>query len=165
AFMIGPHKYTLPFSYSRISKNWIFDPKEYGYEDGFSLKAGEKTSPTVELHHKVSDCTMIVGFYNPTKETIDIKDAKIWAFDFSVSDAKHYPKIKLPGGISWGSTIVDIVLAYGTPEIPVIYNKEMDYWEYSFKHDYNIYYRLIIDKKRGLRQFSYKNYNLTSTQN
>lgn len=159
AFRLGNEKFSLPFSYARIMKDWTFNPADYGYEDDtFKLGASERTTNTIELKHDGMNCTLKIGLKNPSDAEILPSLASVWAINVSIRNATTYPSLLLPGGLHWGSSLTDVVLAYGTPAIPVVHNEEEHYWLYQFRKDYETYYSLIIDEKEGLIEFSYAKY-------
>ena len=155
--------YHLPFDYSLISDKYTFDLADYGKEDGYQLEANEYTLSTIYLENSEIDedfdCT--VGFKNLTSEAKDIKTTSIWAMDFDMTYCKtdNYPKVVLPKGITWGSTLDEVKAAYGEPTEDPYYADSLGYWSYTYSDDdldYSV--DLIIYEDKGVTEIDVKSY-------
>ncbi len=155
--------YHLPFDYSLISDKYTFDLADYGKEDGYQLEANEYTLSTIYLENSEIDedfdCT--VGFKNLTSEAKDIKTTSIWAMDFDMTycETDNYPKVVLPKGITWGSTLDEVKAAYGEPTEDPYYADSLGYWSYTYSDDdldYSV--DLIIYEDKGVTEIDVKSY-------
>lgn len=155
--------YHLPFAYSIIKDKYTFDLADYGYENGYTLGPDEYILATVFLDNADydSDLDVSAGFMNTTSEDQDIMDTDVWAIDFDITWCKtdNYPEVILPGGITWGATVDDVVAAYGQPDGDPYYAESLKYWSYTYRdadNDYSV--ELIIYEDRGLTEIDIKSY-------
>ena len=155
--------YHLPFDYSLISDKYTFDLADYGKEDGYQLEANEYTLSTIYLENSEidEDFDYTVGFKNTTSEAKDIKSTSIWAMDFDMTycDTTNYPKVVLPKGITWGSTLDEVKAAYGEPSQDPYYADSLGYWSYTYEDDdldYSV--ELIIYEDKGVTEIDVKSY-------
>ena len=155
--------YHLPFDYSLISDKYTFDLADYGKEDGYQLEANEYTLSTIYLENPDidEDFDYTVGFKNTTSEAKDIKSTSIWAMDFDMTfcDTTNYPKVVLPKGITWGSTLDEVKAAYGEPSQDPYYADSLGYWSYTYEDDdldYSV--ELIIYEDKGVTEIDVKSY-------
>ncbi len=164
-FRLQDETFDLPFSYARISEMWTFNLGDYGYDENFRLQPGERTTATVELHHPELDYPMVVGFYNPYDVPITVEESMIWSVSFDLSETESEVLPLLPGNITLGAPIVDVIILYDTPETPFSYNKDTGtydlYYQFGadrFEYGYDKYVTLFIDAEDGLIKFIIQNY-------
>lgn len=160
-FQLDAENYRLPFSYARISDEWTFSLEDYGYDETFSLQPGERTTATVELTHPTFDYTMVVGFYNPYDVPITIEESKIWSISIDLSESTSTYLPYLPQGITKGSKLGDVILAYGNPTTPFIHDFENNTFIYQYFMDYNKFVTLVIHETKGVIKLTVQNYGLS----
>ena len=68
-FRFGNNKYTLPFSYARISKKWKFTPEYYGLDENFRLQPGQKTSENLILTTLTASAIFPTGSLAPWRSS------------------------------------------------------------------------------------------------
>jgi hypothetical protein len=100
-----------------------------------------------------------VGLYNPYDVPVSVEDAMVWSITFSIEDSVDRPKINLPAGIKWNSSLVDITLAYSDPTVPFTHDLETGLYTYTYMKDYKHYLTLYVDEEKGLVKFNVKSYN------
>ena len=154
-FSFNGKKMTIPFDYSEISSEYTFDLADYGKEEGYSLKPGEYVLSTVSLENPNIDSgfSFYVGFKNLGTEDTDIKKTSVYSInmDSKWCDSDNYPKVVLPKGITWGSTLDDIKAAYGEPTTEPYYSDTLKYWEYQYSSsDKSYQITLTIYEEFGL---------------
>lgn len=158
-FTVDGQKLALPFSYADIKDEWTFDLADYGHEDGYILNKGDKTFSTIDLENDKYDAEVSVGFINNDEKAKDILECEIWAYGIDIAWSEEgYPDIELPGGITWGSTIEDVVAAYGEPEDEPYYSDSLKYYVYEYQYEYSKYFKLTIYEDRGLTAFDLSSY-------
>ena len=86
---------------------------------------------------------------SPNLQLIDIKKCKIWNITINNRFAKNPVSFALPGGIKEGSTLKEVVKAYGKPN-DTYRSDDLGYWVYTYSSDYDKYYKLEIDDKKGV---------------
>ncbi len=156
-------KYTIPFDYSKIKDKYEFELSDYGYEEGYKLSSGDMITGTIALTNKDMDenVSIWVGFINDTDSSADLKDTSVNSFrmDMRWAETKKYPELKLPGGITWGSTSEDIIAEYGEPTDAPVYSEEYGYTVYKYtnpERDYHV--ELIVYDELGLTEISLRAY-------
>ncbi len=159
AFRLGGITYQLPFSYARISDRWTFDLKDYGFDDSFQLEPGQRTTDNIQLHNSNNDYSITVGLMNPYDVPVSVKESKIWSITVSIKDATKKPSLRLPAGITWNSSFVDVTLAYSDPTVPFSHDLESKLYYYNYIQDYNHFLNLEISEDEGLVCFTMKRYN------
>lgn len=182
AFQLDNVNYGLPFSYSRISDQWLFNPEDYGLDSSFQLEPLTKTSANVRLKLKSSPYDLTVGFYNPYSTPISFDKAQIWSWEIDLTTPEMdklsidndnidpnnteefpvlpvvNPNILLPKGVQLHDSIGSVLLAYGEPENSNIHNSETGYYEFHYQLNYNIFMTLTLDEKEGLVKVNYKHF-------
>lgn len=158
--------YSYPYSYKDLKKaGWDFDLKEYGYDNGYILNANEYTFSTVDLHNdkygkEYDSANVNIGFQNFTDKPQDILDCDIWAIGatavYGSKPVEKAPKIELAGGITFGSSMEDIIKAYGEPDSTY---EGTYYTELEYQNEYTQYMKLYVYKEGGLLEIDLKNYN------
>lgn len=151
--------YQLPFSYARISRDFHFSLKDYGLKEDFTLEPGQRTSDNIRLYNNQVDYAVTIGLYNPYDVPVTVKEAMVWSITFSVEDAVDIPRVRLPKGIKFHSSLVDITLAYSDPTVPFTHDLETGLYTYTYMKDYNSYLTLYISEEKGLEKFTIKRYN------
>lgn len=159
AFSMDGKVYQIPFAYAGIKDQWTFNLSDYGYDKGYVLNPGDKVTGTIQLKNsRYSAVRCTVGFTNTGKEVKDILDTDIWSFTMDISSADQYPKVVLPGGITWGSTEDDIIKAYGKPDEDPYVSKELGYTVYNWFDHFTYKMKLTIYKDGGLKGITLENY-------
>lgn len=151
--------YQVPFSYGRINRDFHFSLEDYGLTEDFKLEPGQRTTDNIRLYNTQVDYVVEVGLYNPYDVPISIEDALVWSITFSIEDSVDRPKIKLPAGIRWNSSLVDITLAYSDPTVPFTHDLETGLYTYTYMKDYKHYLTLYVNEEKGLVKFNIKSYN------
>lgn len=162
-FAFDGQVYTMPIDYKTIADaGWTFDIADYGYEDGYVLNSGDKTTSTIDLENdKYEDVDVSIGMTNTGDKACDITEGQMWAFGCDITftdDDEPRPEIELPGGLTWGSTVEDVIAAYGEPEDEPYYSESLGYYSYEYEtEDYNKL-SLIVYKDKGLTEFDFRIY-------
>lgn len=155
--LISGKYYKLFFDYKQLQKaGWDFNLSDYGY-DNYIMNPNDKTYATIDLKNKNYDSAMTVGFQNTGKKALGIKKCKVWAIAIDNTYAKKPVKFMLPKGIKQGSTLKQVVKAYGKPT-DKYRSDDLKYWEYTYQIDYSSHLRLTIYDKKGLVQMEYELY-------
>lgn len=158
-FSMDGKVYQIPFAYAGIKDQWTFNLSDYGYDKGYVLNPGDKVTGTIQLKNsQYSAVRCTVGFTNTGKEVKDILDTDIWSFTMDISSADQYPKVELPGGITWGSTEDDIIKAYGKPDEDPYVSKELGYTVYNWFDHFTYKMKLTMYKDGGLKGITLENY-------
>lgn len=182
AFQLDNMNYSLPFSYSRISDQWIFIPSDYGLDSSFQLEPLTKTSANVQLENEARPYKLTVGFHNPYSTPISFDHAQIWSWEIDlttpemdkqslINDSPEpnntdeittlpqvSPNVLLPKGVQLHDSIGSVLLAYGEPENSNIFNNETGYYEFHYQLNYSIFLTLTLDEKEGLVKVNYKHF-------
>lgn len=157
-FALDGQVLTLPFDYSQIQSTWTLDMADYGYEDGYVMNKGDKTYSTIDLENSLYEAPLTVGFVNNGDAAQDILQCQIWSVDIDTTYSDTYPQIELPGGITWGSTVEQVVAAYGEPEDEPYRSDDLGYYSYEYSYDYSKYLTLYIWDDGGLKEVEYQVY-------
>lgn len=148
-FTMNNEKYTLFFDFKQIKDNgWDFDLSDYGH-DSYTMNSGDKITGTISLENSKYDSDITVGFINTDKKAKDIKKCKIWTININNRFAKNPVSFALPAGIKEGSTLKEVVKAYGKPD-DTYRSDDLGYWVYTYSSDYDKYFKLEIDDKKGV---------------
>ncbi len=148
-FTMDGEAYKLFFDFKQIKDNgWDFDLSDYGY-DSYIMNSGDKITGTIDLENTKYDSEITVGFINTDKKAKDIKTCKIWTININNRFAKNPVSFTLPGGIKAGSTLKEVVKAYGKPD-DTYRSDDLGYWVYTYSSNYDMYYKLEIDDKKGV---------------
>ena len=173
--IIDDHHLTVPFDYAEIRDVYDFDPADYGYEDGLVLEQGQRIAGTVDIESDSMDenVTFWAGFINDTEEDVDIKDSKVnsvrvdvrWAEAFKPGGVDkdyftdEYPRVVLPGGITWGSTEEEVIEAYGKPKEEPYRSEDSGYSIYKYDSgDYKYFVEIVIYEDLGVSEISVRAY-------
>ncbi len=113
------------------------------------MNSGDKVTGTIDLKNKTYDSEITVGFINTDKKAKDIKKCKIWTIDINNRFAKNPVTFDLPGGIKSGSTLKEVEKAYGKPN-DTYRSDDLGYWVYTYSSNYDRYFKLEIDDKKGV---------------
>lgn len=153
--LIDNQLYELLFDYKKLQDaGWDFSTADYGIE---TLKADYKTYGIIELVNSKYDSKVIVGIQNTTTTTQDIKKCKVWSIKIDNTYAENPVSFTLPGGIKQGSTVDDVVKAYGEPS-DTYRSDDLGYWVYTYEVDYSDSLKLTIYDDGGLVNLSYELY-------
>ena len=149
----------LPFEYSKISDEFSYNLKDYGFDDDYVLNTGDVLPGTIALKSDNfdDDLDIWIGFTNDTDEKKKIADCKINSLDIDIGYTKNgkYPSLILPGGITWGSTADEIEAAYGEPPFDPFVSTSLNYTEYTYVDDaYTYYVELYVDDDKGITHIS-----------
>ncbi len=146
---INGEVYKLFFDFKQIKDNgWDFNLSDYGH-DSYVMNSGDKVTGTIDLKNKTYDSEITVGFINTDKKAKDIKKCKIWTIDINNRFAKNPVTFDLPGGIKSGSTLKEVEKAYGKPN-DTYRSDDLGYWVYTYSSNYDRYFKLEIDDKKGV---------------
>jgi hypothetical protein len=167
--MIDGVLYHFPYDYDKLVENgWTIDMTDYGYEDGYILNKGEKTTGTLELHHEkygkeYSSFSIDCGFQNFEGKAVDITECDLWSIKLDCikysSPHEEYSEVKIAKGIGFGSTKEDVIAAFGECEEENIYEStELGYVTYEYVNDYNQHMRFTIYEEFGVTCIELKNY-------
>lgn len=160
-FTIDGKTYQIPFAYSDLSSDWSFNLADYGYENGYVTNSGDKQSCTIAVSNPNYDMDFSIGTINMTDSTQDITQNNIWAVSLDTSYADTYPTVTLPGGITWGSSLDEILAAYGKPEDDPYYSTEFQYYSlYYYTSDSNKQMNLEVYVDGGLKAFRMEDYSI-----
>ncbi len=162
-FSFDGQLYTMPVDYKTLADaGWTFDISDYGYEDGYILNSGDKTSSTIDLENdKYDDVDVSIGMINTGDKACDITEGQAWAFGCDISftdDDEPKPEIELPGGLTWGSTVEDVIAAYGEPEDEPYYSESLGYYSYEYETEDFRSFSLIVYEDKGLTEFDFHIY-------
>ncbi len=163
-FSFDGQLYTMPVDYKTVADaGWTFDITDYGYEDGYILNSGDRTTSTIDLENdKYEDVDVSIGMTNTGDKACDITEGQLWAFDCDISftdDDEPKPEIELPGGLTWGSTIEDVIAAYGEPEDEPYYSESLGYYSYEYETENLSTFSLIVYEDKGLTEFDFRVYD------
>lgn len=160
-FSLAGENYELSSDYKLLAQNgWFVDFSKYGYSDGYILNKGDKLTSTINLENKkYDDAEVYIGFVNLSNSAKDVSECQFWSIEVDNSYSDTPVDFELPEGIKTGSTIADIVKAYGKLSDDDIYRSdELGYTVYNYEYDFAYYLTLEIDDEKGLQSFSYKKY-------
>lgn len=133
--------YNMPLSVEKIEKLG-FSPV-ISYDDS-QISSNTLTTDTYEYFSSTQKSKIEVGFYNPTNDTLKVKDCKISAIlvkQEQVNDDSA--EIVFPGGVQIGSTFKKVQNAYG--EYDETYKGEK-YNVYTWKSTEQNLVKIYIDK-------------------
>ncbi|SHO48333.1 Ig-like domain-containing protein [Anaerocolumna xylanovorans] len=148
-FTMNGEAYKLFFDFKQLKDNgWDFNLSDYGH-DSYVMNSGDKITGTIYLNNTKYDSEIIAGFINTDKKAKDIKKCKIWTININNRFAKNPVSFALPGGIKSGSTLKEVVKAYGKPD-ETYRAADMGYWVYTYSSNYEKYFKLEIDDKKGV---------------
>ena len=157
-FIFNNKAYKLYFPYSDLKNDgWSFDLADYGYANGYVMNPGNKVSGTISLENPNFDSTVRIGFINDSNTIKDITECNIWSFEVDnafVDDDETPVSFTLPKGIHNGSSLQDVINAYGEPKDSYRADS-LGYWNYTYQDEYSKYFRLTIYDDKGVTAFSY----------
>ncbi len=160
-FIINNQPYKLYFDYATLKNNgWTFDLSDYGYENGYIMNKDDKVSGTIDLENESYDTDITVGFINDSETAKDITECKIWSISVDnafVDDDENPISFTLSKGIHNGSSLQDVVNAYGEPT-DTYRADSLGYWVYTYQYDYSTYLKLTIYDDKGVTAFDYSLY-------
>lgn len=159
-FALNGQNYKIHFDYAQLQNaGWTFDLADYGYSNGYIMNHNDKVSGTISLENPNYDARVSVGFTNTSETPKDILQCQIWTIDVDNSFAKKPVTFNLPNGIHNGSTLEEVVAAYGQPEEDNKYRSDsLGYWTYTYQDGYDKYLKLTIYDDKGVTAFSYDVY-------
>lgn len=124
------------------------------------MNPGNKVSGTISLENPNFDSTVRIGFINDSNTIKDITECNIWSFEVDnafVDDDETPASFTLPKGIHNGSSLQDVINAYGEPKDSYRADS-LGYWNYTYQDEYSKYFRLTIYDDKGVTAFSYDVY-------
>lgn len=154
-------KFKLKDKYMKfVEASWNIDLEKYGYANGYILNSGDKTSTTIQLNNeKYKSAIVQIGFINSSKDALDIKECDIWSISINNKNADVEIPFELPGGIKNGSTIEEIVAAYGELTAENVYRVDSNgYTTYHYQSGSDKYLDLYVYDKGGLLEVNFKMY-------
>ena len=127
-------KYTLPFSYDEIKSEWALEK-----ENENSVVPKHMMRAAVRLvNEKLNSRMMLCSFTNDTDNDVKIEESFITSVSVqnysAIDGVKEEPSVILPGGITWGSTVEQVLSAYGTPDKS--YDSEYPEKGYNYTYRY-----------------------------
>jgi len=138
---IDSKDYQVPFNYADVSGDWAIDESQY--------PAGYVTNPSDEHFVSVknpnyNDSYFYTAFImaNTSDGTQDITQNSVVGLTLDTSNATSYPSVELPGGITWGSSLEDVLNAYGKPSTDPYYASSLGYYDLSY---YDASYDKVLD--------------------
>ena len=148
AFTLDGKDMSLPVAYSDLqAAGWSVDLSEYGYEDGYIMNANDAVS--VSLTNDKYDLTAVAGFANLTDSAQDITKCDVISLTLDAEFSDSNPDIKLPGDLTWGSSLDDVLAAYGKP-YETYYSDTLQYYELTYKTDDYQYLQLVVYDDGGI---------------
>lgn len=159
-FALDGTSYKIPFAYSDISSEWSFNLADYGYSDGYVTNPGDQQSSVIALTNSRYDMDFSIGTINLSDTTQDITENSIWAVRLGIEYASSYPTLTLPGNITWGSSLQDIVNAYGKPSEDPYYSDSLGYYELDYETDNYQTMTLTVYDDGGLKAISMEDFSL-----
>lgn len=160
-FIFNNKAYKLYFPYSDLKNDgWTFDLADYGYSNGYVMNPGNKVTGTINLENPNFDSTVRIGFINDSNTIKDITECNIWSFEVDnafVDEDEKPVSFTLPKGIHNGSSLQDVINAYGEPKDSYRADS-LGYWNYTYQDEYSKYFRLTIYDDKGVTAFSYDMY-------
>ena len=153
--------YAIPFNFNELLSDWTFDSSYYDEEEDRILEPGDDSLCIYELKNsKYEDFYFDVGFTNHTDETKTTWECDVTKLYLDISYTEGaYPEVVLPKGITWGSTVADVVAAYGEPEDEPYYSDSFHYYSYEYTNDdYSVYVTLSIYEDGGLKEIDIRSY-------
>lgn len=160
-FIFNNKAYKLYLPYSDLKNDgWTFDLADYGYSNGYVMNPGNKVSGTIDLENPNFDSDVSIGFINDSNTIKDITECNIWSFEVDntfVDDDETPVSFTLSKGIHNGSSLQDVVNAYGEPK-DTYRSDSLGYWSYTYQDGYSKYLRLTIYDDKGVTAFSYDMY-------
>lgn len=119
-----------------------------------------KVIGTIDLENPNFDSEVNIGFINDTNSTKDITECSVWSIDVDnafVDDDETPATFTLAKGIHNGSSLQDVINAYGEPKDSYRADS-LGYWTYTYQDEYSKYLRLTIYDDKGVTAFSYDMY-------
>lgn len=159
-FGLNGVNYKIYFDYADLqNQGWTFDLADYGYSNGYIMNQNDKVSGTINLENPNYDARVAVGFTNTSSTPKDILQCQIWSIDVDNGFADKPVNFELPNGIHNGSTLQEVIAAYGEPDEDNKYRSDdLGYWQYTYQDEYSKYFRLTIYDDKGVTAFSYDVY-------
>ena len=163
--------YVYPYDYDLLLANgWSLDLKGMGYEDGYVLNKNDKLSGTIDLYNTKYndpdsyDCFQFwCGFANFSDKVQDITACDLWCISLDIMDGfdkvEKYPTVKIAKGITWGSTMDEVIAAFGEPADK--YESKGDGYDYSvldWNSDDGKYMTITVDAKLGVTAIEFDCY-------
>lgn len=160
-FIFDGVKYTLSDAdYETMEEcGWGFDLADYGHEDGYVLNPNDKVTGTIFLTNPDydEDMDVMVGFINRSNKIKDIKECGIWSIDVSITFGSklldEVPEMTIAQGITWGSTVDEVLEAFGEPESEYR-SDSLGYTVYDYTYDYEKYLKIYVFDDYGVTQIS-----------
>lgn len=166
--MIDGVVYHYPYDYDKLLENgWTLNMADYGYEDGYAMNKGEKTSTTISLHHEkydsesrpfVIDC----GFANYGEETVDIKECDLWSIKINCikysSPYEEHSSVQIAKGIKFGSTAEEVIAAFGDGDEEPYRAEELGYTVYSYRNNFAERMKIVVYDDFGVTEIQLQKY-------
>ena len=160
-FMIDGVLYKLNGSFSSLEESgWSINVEQLGEEGKLSVQKGEKLSNNITLTSDTyPNGNLQVGIVNLGDIERDVRECEIWSIMIDNQNATSPISFMLPGGIQNGSSVAEVIAAYGELEESQIQREEeLGYTIYHYSYDYSQYLDLTIYDNGGLLQFNYRHY-------
>lgn len=154
AIVINGEKYNIYDTYNKFKANgWTSEEEE-------EVVAEKAKTSIIEINHeKYKGNEILISMINQDNKEKDISECGVWSIKID-NYKKDYPiEFILPGNIKNGSTIDEIIKAYGKLDEDNIYRSEQSgYTKYHYKDETNSYLDLVVYDDLGLRTFTYMRY-------
>ena len=173
-----------------LSDNWVdlefaLDGKKFKMNETFSnftdigyysepylldgnLDPGETTvtccirSDRFKEYDDSRDYYVVMKFVNEGEETVYYQDCSIFYININIDNfTSSYPDVKLPKGITWGSTEEEVIAAYGDPYLNMPYDDDIKICSYLEENEEGKEKKLSlqISETKGLVGFYFENEN------
>lgn len=143
---------SLPFDYELISDRWLILNEKF---DGYVLNRGDFCAVTLELFgsKETKMNTSIANIY--TDGLIDIKSGECVRLNYSqYSDGVDLSDFVLPGGVTYGMSLDEVIAVYGEPEKQ--YDPaESGYFSITYGDYKSVKLNLNFTLEKGLYGFEY----------
>ena len=142
-FILGDKLYKVPFDYIELaSEGW-------SYENASETVNDSAKQLSVKLMNPFFNNNTSVGIVNNSGKTTDGTNCKVFRFEMNVKDTLAIDEIRTAGGLRWGSSLTEILSAWGTPSS----QKDLDVNTVKLNYydpEKNISVDLTVDKNSGL---------------
>lgn len=156
-FILNDDTYKLDFDYRTLeSKGWSLNLADYGYPNGYTLNPQNEVAGSLTIKNSNYDANVTIGFKNNSDTAKDLLDCQINSIHVSNNIYGKKPvSFTLAKGIHKGSSLQDVVNAYGEPK-DSYHSDTLGYWTYTYEDENNNTLELTIyEDNNGLTDFRY----------
>jgi len=152
--------YTIPFANQSIAPYYSFDMTKYGFENGYVVNPGDSVINTMELSREGmnENFHFRIGLHNYSDQILDIQECNVNVIELDAAACESFegcPQVVLPGNITWGSAVDQIIAAYGEPTENVAMEDGSSILHYDTETPY-IIRELRVSGNRGLISITIK---------